>query len=278
LQSPDIEDIILKMDIIHQDELKVLASLGTAIWADPDLSEQNVLDTVSAASLFGLTPERTLEKACQGLLEKAKGQSAHTAWIQNPSLFKRIFYRLSPEERFILTAVHLGHWTYDRLVGVLDRNREKVQEVLWQARLAMNEGAAPYPAGPAFSGPNCPEYNPRMPWTQKFLDNDIQGKDRFFLSQHMLACSSCAGTMARCRVLYFKVDQELAKNIGVPEFGYSLKNVLEQSPLHRYSSELSVRESLGIFLRKPDVRFILYIFLGLLLFRLIKLAAFTTSV
>ena len=266
------------MDIIHEDELKVLASLGTAIWADSDLSEQNVLDTVSAASLFGLSPEKTLEKACRALLENAKGQSALTAWIQNPSLFNRIFYRLSPEERFVLTAVHLGHWSYSRLVRILGKSTEEVQEVLWQARLAMNE-EAPYPAGPAFRGPNCPEYNPRVPWTQKFLDNeDIYGKNRFFLSQHMLACNACAGAMARCRALYFRVDQKVVKNIGVPEFGYSLKKVLEQSPLHQYSSELSVRESLEVFLRKPDVRIILFIFLGLVLFQIIRLAAFTTSV
>ncbi|MEO5968857.1 MAG: hypothetical protein ABIQ95_02935, partial [Bdellovibrionia bacterium] len=222
--------------------------------------------------------ERTLEKACKGLLEKAKGQSALTAWIQNPSLFKRVFYRLSPEERFVLTAVHLGRWSYDRLARMLDKDREKIQEILWQARLAMNEGVGPYPAGPAMAGPNCPEYNSRVPWTQRFLDNDIEGKDRFFLSQHMLACSTCAGAMARCRALYFRIDQEVVKNITVPDFGYSLGKVLEQSPLHRYSSELSLRQSLIIFLRNSDVRFIFYIFLGLVLFLLIRLAAFTTSV
>jgi hypothetical protein len=266
------------MEMIHQDELKVLASLGTAIWADSDLSEQNVLETVSAAALFGLTPEKTLEKACRGLLEKAKGQSALNAWIQNPSLFKQVFYRLAPEERFVLTAVHIGRWSYDRLAGILAKSREDVQEILWQSRLALNEGR-PYPAGPAFSSLNCPEYNPRVPWTQKFLDNgEIQGKDRFFLIQHMLSCSSCAGAMARCRSLYFNVDREVSKNIQVPEFGFTLKKVLEQSPLHRYSSNLSIQESLGIFLKKPDVRFISYILLGLLFFLIIRLAAFTTSV
>ncbi len=266
------------MEIIQQSELNVLASLGTAIWADSDLCERNVLDTVSAASLFDLTPEKTLEKACRGLLERAKGQAESSAWIQNPSVFNKVFYRLSPEERFVLTAVHLGHWSYDRLVRILDRSKEEVQEVLWHARVVMNEGG-PYPAGPAFSGPNCPEYNPRVPWTQRFLDNEeLQGKNRFFLSQHMLTCSTCAGAMARCRALYFRVDQEIVKNIGVPEFGHSLRKVLEESPLHQYSSDLSVGKSLQIFFQKSDTRFMLFLFLGLILFLIIRLAAFTTSV
>ena len=266
------------MDIIRQDELKVLASLGTAIWADSALSEQNVVDTVSAACLCGLGQEQTLEKACRGLLEKARGQSVFTAWIQNPSLFNRIFYRLSPGERFVLTAVHLGHWSYDRLGRILDRSRDEVQEVLWQARMAMDEGGL-YPAGPTALGTDCPEYNPRVPWTQRFLDHEESGGGyRFFLTQHLLACSSCAGLMARCRALYFRVDQEMVKNRGEPEFGNTLKHVLEQSPLHRYSSELTLGESLEIFFRKPDVRFVFIVFLGLVLFLLIKLAAFTTSV
>jgi len=266
-------------DMIRQDELKVLASLGTAIWADSDLSEQNVLDTITAASLCGLSPEKTLEKACRGLLERARGQSVFTAWIQNPSLFNRIFYRLSPGERFVLTAVHVGRWPYDRLGRILDKSRDEVQEVLWQARMAMDEGN-PYPAGPAILGSNCPEYQPRMPWTQRFLDNeDIQGKYRFFLTQHLLACPSCAGAMARCRALYYRVNQEIVKNMGVvPEYGNSLKKVLEQSPLHQYSTSLSLGESLEIFFRKPDVRFVFMIFLGLVLFLIIRLAAFTTSV
>ena len=266
------------MDIIDRGELPILASLGTAIWVDTELSERNVLDTVSAASLFGLTPEKTLEKTCRALLDKANRQGVFSNGIQNPALYHKIFYRLSPEERFVLTAAHLGHWSYDRLGRILDRSVEEVQALLWQARLAMNEGS-PYPAGPASSTVKCPEYNPRQPWTQRFLDSEeMQGKDRFFLSQHMLACSSCAGAMARCRALYFRVNQEVVKNIGIPEFGFTLQEALAQSPLHRYSSEISVRESFKIFLQKSDVQFMVVLFLGLFLFLIIRLAAFTTSV
>jgi hypothetical protein len=266
------------VDIIDPEDLNVFASLGVAIWAEPELSERNVLDTISAAALFGLTPEKTLEKACRGLLEKAKGQSVLSNWSQNPLFYNRIFYRLSPEERFVITAVHLGHWSYDRLVQILDKSEEEIQELLWQARLVLNEGA-PYPAGPTSLGRDCPEYHSRMPWTQRFLDRgETLGRYRFFLIQHMLACQFCAGAMARCRAFYFRVDQEVLKTVKAPEWGRSLNRILEESPLYRYSSEISVRESLVIFLRNSDVRLILCILIGLILFLIIRLAAFTTSV
>jgi hypothetical protein len=247
--------------------LENFSKLGKALWADTQYSKKYTLDTVSAVALLSLTPERALEKAATALLERAKvGGNALNSSI-NVQRLNESFFRLSLEERFILVTLHCGHWSYSRISRILGCTEEFVQEAAWRARLQIsipNTVSAPV----TLKG-QCPEYHQRRPWTQRFLDEEISNAgERFFLQNHLLVCSSCFQVLNRCRDVYFRVDDRMSEWVGGDSIVSALEAVLKVNPVAPTRSERTLMQSLSVFVKKWDVRFMLAA-LGLLVIQMI---------
>lgn len=246
-----------------QEDIEVLSQIGQVLWVNSNDSERYTVETLSAASLLQLTPERTLERASIALLERARREGFQSQFYQKPELLNQSFYRLTPEEKLLLVTLHLGKWSYDRISRILQRSVEEVQELAWNARLKLN-GDAAYPAGPSRLGPTCPDYFPRRPWTQRFLDGEISsGRERLFLQNHLLSCEACHQTLARSREMYFRIDRQVRAFPIQKSLAHLLGKVLQQSPNYAFPSQRTVQESLTIFFERPDVRWAALILLVL---------------
>jgi hypothetical protein len=168
-----------------QEDLKTLVVMGRSLWSDPGRSERVALETMTAVSLLDLTKERAVERAAAVLLERAERDGMAAMTRVNLVVLDQPFFRLLPEERFLLAALHVGRWSYSRLARVMDETSERVEEIAWMARVRLS---ARHPAGPASRGHHCPDYDVRRPWTQRFLDEEMEtSRERLFLQNHLMA-------------------------------------------------------------------------------------------
>ena len=192
---------------MRTEDFQILSQVGQALWFQQERWKRATVETLTAVSMLDLLPESALERTTQALLEKAnrEGPEANAGALDHP------FYRLIPEERLTLAALHVAHWSYGRLSRVLSLDEKQVTALAWNARLRLSSfssGKRPlfYPAGAKVAGARCPEYDATSPWTQKFLDDEMPARERIFLQNHMMACQSCRKALATARDLYFRVD------------------------------------------------------------------------
>lgn len=241
-------------------ELRTFAELGRTLWVDPSLSDSAMVETLSAVTLRGLEADRALlERACAALLERSRGQgmAAQTrALLATEGGFNQPLFRLHPEERFLLSALHLGRWSYERLSRLLGVTPERIEELAWNARLQLALSSTRLAPVGGKGGAHCPEYDAFRPWTQRFLDEEIRrGADLVFLRNHLMACDSCMQALNRCRDLYYSVERMLPR---VDEATDPI--VLRLLEVHREGLRLRSRDrdllarSLVAFARQWDVR------------------------
>ncbi len=255
---------------IQTQDLVTFSKLGSALWIDDDYSQISTSETLAAVSLMNLNSERTLEKAVAALLERARVEGMAGNIQRNQKAISQPFYRLTPEERFVLVSLHVGRWSYQRLGRILEFTIEQVQELAWSARLQLCASGS-YPAGPTAIGLSCPVYDPRKPWTQRFMDDEIGSKREFiFLQNHLMGCSSCSSLLSRTRDIHFKVEKEILGCVGKQDFSSSLKAVLDQGPYGKYLSHLTFTQSLRIFLRRKEIQWVGGFFLFLLLMKMVR--------
>ena len=129
-------------------------------------------DTISTTSLLDLDDEKAADRATLLLLKRAEqeGAEGNRHALDNP------FFRLHPEERFILTALHRGHWSYQRIAHILGEDNRKVEELAWAARvhlaslsnLSGTDKKIAHPLGGSLSGVRCPDYDSRRPLDSAF--------------------------------------------------------------------------------------------------------------
>ncbi len=258
------------MSGLDREEIRTFTELGVALWADPVRSGRIVTETLSAVSSLNLTPERILERAASALIGRATREGMPSNLVENLNLFGHPFYRLFPEHRFLLVALHRGNWSYQRLARVFDEDVEWVQEQVWRARVQLAEaglGAAMhYPIGNSQAGANCPEYNPLRPWTQRFLDEEFEKKsEQLFIQNHLMACGSCRKSLGVARELYFAIEKffpSFEEKEG--EFQQLQQVVNSPRSLARTSLDNTFLESLGVFVNRSEARLGL-VFLGLML-------------
>jgi hypothetical protein len=254
-----------RLENMLKEDFETIAALGNALWVDRNYSQRSTLETISAVFLMDLTSDRILEKTSQVLLDRARSKSA----VTNVGGLGQSFFRLNPDERFLLTALHRGHWSYARLGRILSRTSEEIQEQAWSARIQLGMPSA-YPAGPASVLPSCPEYDYRRPWTQRFLDDEVvSGRDRFFLQNHLMVCQGCSKSLSRCREVYFKVDQEIKKVTQNSDFAESLESILSQAPYRKYPSERNFLETLSIFVKRREIKWVVFLAGGAFILRLL---------
>lgn len=261
--------------MIRDQDFEAYTQIGHSLWADHDRSRRAMVEALSAASLQDLTEERVLEKATTALLQRATyGKLAATPG-DNASAISNPFFRLSPGERLILSALHRGRWSYARLGRVLNVTAEQIEEMAWIARVnlataAKSSGILPkisYPAGARPAGASCPEYDSAHPWTQRFLDEEFAaGAQRIYFQNHLMACDSCRAALSRCRDLYYAIETLIPSRTHVrggleapkPDLEQSwidhLRSICDRSNKVRHPVEFTWRETMQVFVRHREVQ------------------------
>lgn len=247
---------------LNLEDLRSFALISHGLWPSASESEIASQDAIGAVSLLNLPEEKALERAARALLEKS------TRSAVDPDILNHPFYRLMPEERFLLTALHFGKWSYSRLGRILGHSQAEVADLAWKTRLyigAMNprlsrqaSQAKPRELGAAPArGMLCPELNPKNPWTQKLLDDELSVGQRLFLQNHLMVCSPCHALLSRARDLYFAVEEILPKPSNQDDLqkeAVALQSTWAQNHHLLRPSERSFADSLRIFGRRPDVK------------------------
>ncbi len=231
------------------EDIRTFSELGYVLQEDPS-------ETLAAVSMMELTPDRALERAASALLDRA---STHFNYSDSS------FFRLLPQERFLLVVLHRGRWSYGRVGRILKLSSLEIEKLAWKTRIALALSLNPpiaYPTGPTASGMNCPEYSPTHPWTQRFLDEEIaSGQERIFFQNHLMACDSCRKALNRCRDLYYKIEAALPAEGRDESETEALKKALKapQTFKSRYA-----------FLRKRDVQLALALGIFLVIWKIFK--------
>jgi hypothetical protein len=199
-----------------------VSNLGRSLWAQPEQSLAITRETVSAVTVLDKDPTLAAERAAQALLERA---NRHGMYARVPTGFNALF----PEERFILLALHQGRWSYERTARVVGESVESLQQLAWNARVYL--ALSHYPSAPKQASVSCPDYNPQRPWTQRFLDEELEGREKTFLQAHLAGCKDCREALVRAKDVYYKVQQQLEameSKHAHPGFTAQLQTLVEE--------------------------------------------------
>jgi hypothetical protein len=249
---------------VNKDDIKSLTRIGRSLWGDTLRSVAMSEDTLTSVSLLNLSDVHTIERASRVMIERAEKNPPNLLKLNHP------FFRMAPIERFLLTALHLEKWSYDRVARTLGIEAELIPTWAWATRLKYCfqelEADVDYPHGPASLGPVCPEYNPSAPWSQKFLDDELGKRERLFLQNHLMACDRCRKTLELTRKTFFKIESL----IPVKEVSQTIEESNEQL-FETWKAGLSTfrpitvktSESLAKFIAQPHIQLVMA---GLLMF------------
>lgn len=250
-------------------DLDQLSGVAASLWAEPRQATRTLTESLTLASAVEESPGPLLEKTAQALLMRAgrEGAAIGAHAIRLP------FFRLAPPQRMLLTALHRYRWSYARLARILGLPVEDVARRAWDARLQLpampgsgvNVG---HPTGSRIEGGSCPDYDARAPWTQRFLDDELQARERVFLQAHVLKCSACQESLKRCRALYFAVESILPEILQSPEAIASLEQVMAQSRTFHRPSRMSAWQALEVFADRRDTRIAVGLLAALLIIAL----------
>jgi len=252
-----------------------ISRIGRALYSLPEESYHYSSETLSTVKLLELDEETSLERAASALvfqaLKKSKVDQSIASTITP-------FYQLDPYDRFILSALHLCHWTYEKCARILNIPESQVSKRAWSARTRFMEKLIHsgkeirYPIQAEIATSQCPEFNLQHPWSQKILDDEIHGKERIFLQNHIMACDACRSTLNQTRELFFVIDEETKKILAHSsenDLNLEIKLQKHWENLNK-NSELKrlFRLSLIDFLKTPPMKlliaaFIFFVFLWL---------------
>lgn len=236
-------------------ELRFLGQVGAALWAEAERGATALEEAIELANMTNRRTEGRGETAARTLLDRARaaGTLAFRGVVADP------FWRLPLELRFLLAATHGPYRaSYARLHRILsarvssagagDEEPEKVasqdgdtaivQQLLWSARTQFAAAVGlSIPAGAAPRSPSCPEYRPREPWTQRFLDDELTVRERLFLQNHLMSCEGCRTGLDGARKLIGSIEAQLARR-GVLASGVGFGTAgLAEVPLDAASIE-----------------------------------------
>lgn len=262
---------------MRAEDLQAVIHIGQALWADPARSSECAEDALTAASALFVNPgargrgdssvEGSItERAGTALYRRAgrDGLRATAPGVGNP------FYRLAVEERLVLSALHVGHWSYERIGRILGRTPIQVQELAWSARLYLlttpgRPISAPHPTGSARAGLNCPDYNPRSPWTQAFLDEELSKQQKLFIQDHLQTCPVCTQALSSARSFYYAVDAQIPRSQYATSSTARLSKILRVGVVQRDPAQMSVSEALLTYFARTEIRIFIVISTGLLI-------------
>ena len=227
--------------MVRDSDRDVLSEIALSLWYDPEKARARGCNALAMASLSAELPEVMVERAAALLLNECEregdgGQQGAKTGPQGP------FWRLPAKARLALAVLHGDmRWSWRRTARVFGwaaafesgRNptAESMKEIsselldlvsrlAWSARLELGwEIGAGYPAGsstPQDGTRFCPEHDPRAPWTQRFLDEELQPRERLFLQNHLMTCKSCRSSLDMARKLFYSVDVLIRRLIEEP--------------------------------------------------------------
>lgn len=247
---------------MKKDDIRSLTRISRSLWGDLDQSVAISEDTLTSVSLLNLSDDRTIERASKVMIELAERNPPTLLILNHP------FYRLAPLERFLLTAIHIEKWSYERIgrtLGIESTNLKSLLEPwLWTIRLKFcfqeTQSEIEYPRGPSSLSPTCPEYNSSAPWTQRMMDDELGKRERFFLQNHLMGCNHCRKALELTRKMIFKVESL----IPVKESSLELENANERIFNHWKEGEVTFRpikletgKTIINFLSQTKVQFLL---------------------
>jgi hypothetical protein len=244
------------MDFI---EVKNLSRLGRSVWTNSEDWERSTLEVLTAVSLLDLAEETRTERAAQLLLDRARGSDSSRGNTQNRDLWMNPFYRLNVDQRFVLAALHQAGWSYSRLSRVLGLSVGDIEKIAWNARIQLTIPAV-FPAFLGFRGASCPSYDPCRPWTQRFLDEEIQSKrDVLFLQNHLMSCDSCRRTLEKSRELYYEAEKKVPAGMEGDSIAQSLDRIFAYNPKRRISLLEEFFRGAWAFLGRWDILLICFL-------------------
>ncbi len=255
---------------MRSEDLKALTQIGQALWPEPAKSTRLTAETLAAVSTLSLEPGLVIERTGFALLQRAgKDGVGPAAKIQHS------FFRLNTTERVVLAALHLSRWSYERIGRLIGRNADEVAEIAWAARLELVAGTEggihiPHPVGSGRGGQHsdadCPDYHPRRPWTQTFLDNEISAADRLFLQNHLLACKACRNALQSARRFFYAAEIRVPAPREEHSQVETLERTMKRVGQSRDPLAMGVGESVLVFLSRKEVIWVLLGFGALLAF------------
>lgn len=249
---------------MEKTRLKSLAEIGVALWANPEVYQQKVQETVTALALLEEDSLVGLEKGAMALLARVHREGLIRNNNLNKNALQNPFYRLDPEERFVLIALHSGKWNYQAIGRVMEMDPSQLQQFAWTTRLKLagllnhqNTDRIPYPSAPSTQpnhrGASCPEFDSAQPWAQRFLDDNIEaGTDRVFLQNHLMACDTCRKYLNRCREFYHRIEAVVPRLSDQDQFLPVLAKSVRRSEIIRTPSKMTFVESLGPVMQRAD--------------------------
>lgn len=250
-------------------DLRALSSLGRALWADEGYSERVSVEILTGVAMMDLPSDRAMDRISEALLNRAlkDGIAVNGEAVGHP------FFRLLPQERFTLAALHLGRWSYERVGRILGKAPEQIARIAWNARLHLSiqkRASAPFPHPAVSSNASkrvshrCPDYDPSLPWTQKFLDEELGSQQKYFLQNHMLDCTRCRELLMRSRDVYYRVDSLIPRPTDSKQRLQLLEQTTSRARALKNPLERSFWESLEIFLSRKDIRLTILVSLAIL--------------
>lgn len=200
---------------MDREQIRSLTRMSLSLWGSSERAFAMSEETLTSVSLFRLSTERTIERAMKTLIERAEQSPKRVLALHHP------FYRLAPVERFLLTALHIEKWSYERIARVLRIEISLIETLSWASRLKLcfqeMNLEIEYPKAPTTLGPMCPEYDLSKPWTQKLLDDELGKRERNYLQSHLMTCSRCVKSLAQTRKLFFKIETFIPASISTAE-------------------------------------------------------------
>jgi hypothetical protein len=244
---------------VDKNDIRSLTRISRSLWGDPEQSLAISEDTLSSVSLLRLSDDHTIERASKVMIELAERNPPSLLKLNHP------FFRLSPLERFLLTAIHIEKWNYQRIARTLGIDQGLIEPWLWSVRLKFcfqetQSSGLEYPRGPGTLGPVCPEYNATSPWTQRLLDDELGKRERLFLQNHLVACEKCRKTLEITRKFLFKTESMIPSNDSPKDFDQAcdrLFQVWKDGEVALRPITVSTRDSILNFIAQPKIQFIL---------------------
>lgn len=194
-------------------------ALAKAFWSDEDELIQHLAEVQAFVDFIEFSRERKMESSSVNTLrnrERVRVQKLLELGLSSNTCEQTGFYRLGAEERWVLMALYRCRCSYAQIAETLNVSEREVSEIAWSGRLelASTQSVAGWsvPTGSRQASPQCPDYDVRDPWTQRYLDGEFHGEGAVFLQTHLVGCGSCRDALQSARMLYAKVKT------WVPEF------------------------------------------------------------
>jgi len=249
---------------LDSSDFQAISHMSVALWPRVETSTQAAQESITASALQDLTAGRFLEKTAYSLLKRAENQQSPGQFLNHP------FYRLLPLERFLLTALHMSHWSYKRLARLSGKSEEVIQSTAWKARVYLAQFKQTLALPQGSTRPGCPPFDHNAPWTQKLLDDELNTKDRTYLQNHMMACPICSEDLRRSREIYFRADaflKDLMKDVPDGQDFEDLWRKIHQ--VKTRESHWTFWGSLKKFYKKRDVQVLTLVMIAIFLYKLL---------